>query len=92
MPETNRRPTLRDIADDTGLSTASVSYALRGLHVPAETQERVREAADRLGYQVNPIARALAGDAVGSDGNGGGPSNMAFIARAFSTSSGVISI
>lgn len=28
--------------------------------MPAETQERVREAADRLGYQVDPIARALA--------------------------------
>jgi LacI family transcriptional regulator len=65
VPDPSRRPTLRDIADDTGLSTASVSYALRGLHVPAETQERVREAADRLGYQVNPIARALASGRTG---------------------------
>jgi len=37
-----------------------VSYALRGLHVPEETQTRVREAAERLGYEANPIARALA--------------------------------
>ena len=28
--------------------------------MPEETQTRVREAADRLGYEVNPIARALA--------------------------------
>lgn len=60
MPEQRRRPTLRDIAEATGLSAATVSYGLRGLHVPAETQQRVREAADRLGYQANPIARALA--------------------------------
>jgi LacI family transcriptional regulator len=60
MPERRRRVTLRDIADDTGLSPAAVSYALRGLHVPEETQARVREAADRMGYQVDPIARALA--------------------------------
>jgi LacI family transcriptional regulator len=55
-----RRPTLSDIARETGLSVAAVSYALRGLQVPEETQTRVREAADRIGYEVNPIARALA--------------------------------
>lgn len=60
VPQRPKRVTLRDIADETGLSSAAVSYALRGLQVPAETQERVREAADRLGYQADPIARALA--------------------------------
>jgi LacI family transcriptional regulator len=60
MPQRPKRVTLRDIADETGLSSAAVSYALRGLQVPAETQERVRAAADRLGYQADPIARALA--------------------------------
>ncbi|MFL6098846.1 MAG: LacI family DNA-binding transcriptional regulator [Actinomycetales bacterium] len=60
MPGRRRRVTLRDLADDTGLSPAAISYALRGLHVPQETQARAREAADRLGYQVDPIARALA--------------------------------
>jgi DNA-binding LacI/PurR family transcriptional regulator len=38
-----------------------VSYALRGMHVSAETEERVRLAAAELGYEVDPIARALAG-------------------------------
>ncbi len=42
-----------------------MSYALRGLHVPVETQERVRDVADRLGYQVDPIARALASGRTG---------------------------
>ncbi|UQX88751.1 LacI family transcriptional regulator [Jatrophihabitans telluris] len=65
MPQKPRRVTLRDIATETGLSTAAVSYALRGLQVPEETQLRVREAADRLGYQVDPIARALASGRTG---------------------------
>ncbi len=62
---TYRRPTLRDIADETGLSTAAVSYALRGLQVTPQTQRRVRKVADRLGYQVDPIARALASGRTG---------------------------
>lgn len=59
MPPRPRRVTLRDIAEETGLSSAAVSYALRGLQVPVETQQRVRAVADRLGYQADPIARAL---------------------------------
>lgn len=60
-----RRPTLRDIAQETGLSPAGVSYALRGIQVPQETQDRVQAAADRLGYEVDPIARALSSGRTG---------------------------
>lgn len=60
--------TLRDISADTGLSVAAVSYALRGLHVPEPTQQRVRASAARLGYQVDPIARALASGKTGHVG------------------------
>jgi len=42
-----------------------VSYALRGKQVSAETERRVREAAEELGYEADPIARALAGGATG---------------------------
>jgi DNA-binding LacI/PurR family transcriptional regulator len=56
-----QRPTIRQLAERTGLSPAAVSYALRGMHVSAETEERVRLAAAELGYEVDPIARALAG-------------------------------
>jgi LacI family transcriptional regulator len=56
-----QRTTIRQLADYTGLSPAAVSYALRGLHVSAETEERVRAAAAELGYEADPIARALAG-------------------------------
>lgn len=69
-PETGRprRVTLRDLAEDTGLSQAAVSYALRGMRVPEDTQARVQEAADRLGYQADPIARALASGRTGTVG------------------------
>jgi LacI family transcriptional regulator len=63
--ERAKRVTLRDVATESGLSPAAVSYALRGLHLPPETQQRVREVADRLGYQVDPIARALASGRTG---------------------------
>lgn len=63
-----KRPTLKDIAAETGLSPAAVSYALRGIQVPPDTQQRVREAAQRLGYEVDPIARALASGRTGTVG------------------------
>jgi LacI family transcriptional regulator len=47
------------VAAATGLSPAAVSYALRGLQTSAETQERVRAAAEELGYTANAVARAL---------------------------------
>jgi LacI family transcriptional regulator len=56
-----QRITIRQLAEHTGLSPAAVSYALRGLHVSAETEDRVRRAAAELGYEADPIARALAG-------------------------------
>jgi LacI family transcriptional regulator len=37
-----------------------VSYALRGVQTSTETQERVKQAADELGYTGNAVARALA--------------------------------
>jgi LacI family transcriptional regulator len=55
-----RRATIKDIAVATDLSQAAVSYALRGVQTSAETQERVRTAAEELGYTGNAIARALA--------------------------------
>jgi LacI family transcriptional regulator len=59
---------LREVAEETGLSTAGVSYALRGIQTSKETQERVRAAAARLGYEADPIARALASGRTGTVG------------------------
>lgn len=55
-----KRPTLQDVADAAGLSSATVSYALRGERGSEETVRRVRETAARLGYEGNSIAAALA--------------------------------
>ena len=67
-----KRATLRDVAELTGLSPAGVSYALRGQRVSAATEERVRDAADRLGFRSDPIARALRGGSTGVIGVIGG--------------------
>jgi len=57
---TRKRVTIKDVAAATGLSPAAVSYAMRGVQTSPETQDRVRQAADELGYTGNAVARALA--------------------------------
>ncbi|GAA0275584.1 LacI family DNA-binding transcriptional regulator [Cryptosporangium japonicum] len=68
MPQQRKRATIRHVAEATGLSTAAVSYALRGLQTSEETQRRVRAAAAELGYEADPIARALASGRTGTVG------------------------
>jgi LacI family transcriptional regulator len=63
-----KRVTIREVADAVGLSPAAVSYALRGIQVSEETQERVRQVASDLGYEAHPIARALASGRTGMIG------------------------
>lgn len=56
----NRRPTIIDIAHDTGLSKSLVSLALSGRPgVGEDSRRRILEAADRLGYQRNTWASSL---------------------------------
>lgn len=55
-----RRRTLTDVATDVGLSANTVSRALRGQSGVSEaTRERIRLAAERLGYVPNVHARSL---------------------------------
>ena len=55
------RPTLRGLARELGLSVGTVSRALNGYRdISPVTRERVREAAERAGYDPDPIARRLA--------------------------------
>ena len=68
VPQQLRRATIRDVAEATGLSSAAVSYALRGMQTSEETQERVRRAAAELGYNVDRIARALSSGRSGTVG------------------------
>jgi DNA-binding LacI/PurR family transcriptional regulator len=56
-----RRPRLDDVAEEVGVSTATVSLVLRGIAGPsAVTRERVLQAATRLGYRPDRAASALA--------------------------------
>ena len=52
---------LNDVAQRAGVSTATVSRALRGLpSVTEETRARIKAVADELGYVISPTASRLA--------------------------------
>ena len=56
----DRRPTLEDVATRAGVSRALVSIVMRNVPgASAETRERVRRAADEIGYRPDPRARRL---------------------------------
>lgn len=60
MRKINRLVTIRDVAALAGVSVGTASKALndRGT-LRAETRQRVREAAERLGFEANAAARTL---------------------------------
>ena len=60
MGKPSRPPTISDVAALAGVAVGTASKALndRGSLRP-ETRARVREAADRLGFRVNAVARSL---------------------------------
>jgi LacI family transcriptional regulator len=60
----NKRVTLRQIADETGVSVAAVSAVLNDkvgeyLRVGKPAQERIKSAAQRLGYRPSAAARMM---------------------------------
>ena len=53
---------LKDVAEFSGVSIATVSHVLNGTkRVRPETEQRVRAVVERLGYAPNLVARRLAG-------------------------------
>lgn len=59
--------TIRDVAQAAGVSTATVSRALRGLaNVDEQTRTRVERAAAELDYVISPSASRLASGRTGS--------------------------
>ncbi|MFJ6050193.1 LacI family DNA-binding transcriptional regulator [Streptomyces sp. NPDC092307] len=64
-----RRPTIKDIARQAGVSESAVSFALNGRPgVSQDTRARVRRVAEELGWQPNSAARALSGERSGAVG------------------------
>ena len=56
------RVKIGDVAAAAGVSITTVSHALNGKgRLPETTRRRVREVAERLGYQPSALARGLAG-------------------------------
>jgi len=59
----NKRVTSQDVADLAGVSRTTVSLVLnevKGISISPETQQKVRDAAEQLGYIPNATAQALA--------------------------------
>lgn len=55
-----KRPTLKDVAAEAGVSQATASYVLNGKKtISSETTQRVREAVQHLGYVPDLNARGL---------------------------------
>lgn len=60
VPRIRRRPTLRDVARAAGVSQSTTSRALSGQgYVAAAVRDRVRAAAEELGYVPHVVARGL---------------------------------
>ncbi|WKD32203.1 LacI family DNA-binding transcriptional regulator [Streptomyces xanthophaeus] len=64
-----RRPTIKDIARQAGVSESAVSFALNDRPgVSQDTRSRIRRVAEELGWQPNSAARALSGERSGAVG------------------------
>lgn len=62
-PEGSSRPTIRDVAALAGVSKSLVSLAFQdGSRVSPERRDRIMDAAQRLGYRPNLLARYLAAE------------------------------
>src|SRR5687768_9399683 len=60
MNDARERRRLSDIAVVTGPSTDVVNEAAPGDQINPQSEAAARDAAERLGYEADPIARALA--------------------------------
>jgi LacI family transcriptional regulator len=64
VPIKPKRITLKDVAREAGVSIQTVSHVLSGnptVSLPEVTRERVRAAAEKVGYQPNRHAQAIRG-------------------------------
>lgn len=55
-----KKTTLKELAEQVGLSMSTVSKAMRDSYeISGETKKRIREMADKMGYRANPYAGHL---------------------------------
>lgn len=61
MAKSGKRVTIKDLASICGVSTATVSRVLNHIDggYSGETEARIRQVADEMGYAPNPMARSL---------------------------------
>lgn len=60
VPRAGAAPTIYDVARECGVAASTVSRAFsRPGRVRAETALRIQQATERIGYRVNPLARAV---------------------------------
>lgn len=64
----DRSPTVRDVADASGVSIATVSRHLNGKRIRPDLQSRVQAAIDELDYRPNTAARFMKGSKTGTIG------------------------
>ena len=61
MSESKKRYTIKDIAEQSGVSLSTVSLVLNdNPRISQATRDRVLQTIERLGYQPNRMVRALA--------------------------------
>lgn len=61
-----KRPTMKDIAREAGVSASAVSFALNNrAGVSPGTRARIERVAERLGWRPHSAARALSGESAG---------------------------
>ena len=62
MRNRGKSPTMKDVAREAGVALGTVSKVFNGIPVGKSYQQKVEEAANRLGYSVNNYARGLRAD------------------------------
>ena len=62
MRKPGKSPTMKDVAREAGVALGTVSKVFNGIPVGKSYQQKVEEAALRLGYSVNSYARGLRAD------------------------------
>ena len=62
MKKKSTAPTMKDVAREAGVALGTVSKVVNGLPVGEIYKQRVEDAVNKLGYQVNSYAQGMKSD------------------------------